>query len=201
MSTYTFPSITANNMTIRLVNNIARYPSPHTGAVQTKKRGAGYMMVDLAFTNLKDAERAELIGFLAKLRGGQHRFTLTMHCENNRGAFGGTPLVNGASQKGGSVSVDGASNSITNWIRAGDIFQLGNELKICTDDANSNGFGEVTINFSPDIRTSPSDNSAIVTSDAVGIFMLATDEQAFINRPGPSVFSDFSISAIEDVRA
>lgn len=199
MSTYTFPTITSNNMTIRLINNIARYPSPHTGAVQTKKRGAGYMMVDMAFASLKTSERAELIAFLAKLRGGQHRFTLPMHCESNRGTFGGTPLVNGSTQKGGTVAVDGCSNTITNWIRAGDIFQLGNEIKICTDDASSDGSGEVSISFAPDIRTSPADNSAIVTSGAVGIFMLATDEPAFINRPG--IFSDFSVSAIEDVRA
>lgn len=199
MSTFAFPSITSNNMTIRLVNNISRYPAPNTGAVQTKKRGAGYMMIDMAFTNLKTSERAELIGFLAKLRGGQHRFTLPIHCEANRGAFGGSPLVNGGSQKGGSVNVDGCDNNVTNWIRIGDIFQLGNELKICTDDANSDSSGNVSISFAPDIRTSPADNSAVVTSNAVGIFMLATDEQSFINRPG--VFSDFSISAIEDVRA
>jgi len=199
MSTFAFPSITSNNMTIRLANNIARYPSPHTGAVQTKKRGSGFMMVDMAFSSLKTSERAELIAFLAKMRGGHHRFTLPMHCESNRGLFGGSPRVAGASQKGGSVTIDGASNTIPLWIRAGDIFQLGNEIKICTDDANSSGSGLVTIAFAPDIRTSPSDNSVVVTSGAVGIFMLASDEVAFINRPG--IFSDFSVSAVEDVRA
>ena len=201
MSTFAFPSITANNMTVRLVNNIARYPSPHTGAVQTKKRSAGYMMVDMAFTNLTTAERAEMVAFLAKLRGGQHRFTLPLHCEENRGTFGGAPLVNGANQKGGTITLDGATGSVTNWIRAGDIFQIGNEIKICTADANSSSGGAVTIEFAPDIRTSPSDNSAVVVSGAVGVFMLATDEQAFMNRPGPNVFSDFSVSAIEDIRA
>ena len=38
-------------------------------------------------------------------------------------------------------------------------------LKMVTDDATSDGTGAVTINFSPSLRSSPSDNASITTTN------------------------------------
>lgn len=202
MSTYTFPSIVPNESTMEIRSNTNRYQSELSGAIKTKKRSGDYLALSMSFRNLEGANRAELIGFIMKLQGTRHRFSVRDHSEYQRGAFGGTPLVAGANQVGTSITVDGASNTITNWIRSGDRFQVGNELKICTADANSNGSGQVTINFAPRLRTSPADNSAIVTANGVGIFMLAEDLVSWVNRPGLNgPISDINITAIEDVLA
>jgi hypothetical protein len=92
------------------------------------------------------------------------------------GARGGTPLVNGASQVSTYASVkttntqnlviDGASNSITGWAKAGDVFTIADVYAVnpvsgetldylqefvVTADANSDGSGNVTLVISPAI--------------------------------------------------
>lgn len=115
------------------------------------------------------------------------------------GALGGTPLVNGANQflldaavttallsaNTQTLAIDGASNSITGWAKAGDVFTIANVFAVnpktrqstgrlqefvVTADANSNGSGQVTLSISPQIISTgkyqnvsagPADNAAI----------------------------------------
>ena len=88
------------------------------------------------------------------------------------GARGGTPLVNGAAQHSDaspqansqSLVIDGASNSITGWVKAGEVITIagvfainGNTKQaytylkpfVVTADANSSGAGAVTLTISP----------------------------------------------------
>lgn len=199
MTTYAFPSIAPTEMVLGVITNTRSFTSPFTGATQTESRTGDRLKLRMAFRNLSSADRQDLIAFLMKLNGMEHRFTVRDYSQTNRGAFGGTPLVNGAGQTGTSLNVDGCSLSITNWIRAGDQFKVGNELKICLADANSNGSGQVTVTFRPALRTSPADNAAITTSSPTGTFMLLQDID-WSTGPGP-VFSDFIVDAIEDVLA
>ncbi|MBL7545616.1 MAG: hypothetical protein JNL11_17485 [Bdellovibrionaceae bacterium] len=102
------------------------------------------------------------------------------------GALGGTPLTNGATADGATtLALDGASNSITGWAKAGDVIQLGGVFAVnpitkkstgklmdfvVTADANSNGSGVVSLSISPAINASgayqnvtnvPADNSVV----------------------------------------
>lgn len=104
------------------------------------------------------------------------------------GALGGTPLTNGATADGATtLSLDGASNSITGYFKAGDVIQCAGVYSVnpqtkqstgqlmdfvVTADANSNGSGVVSVSISPAIVASgayqnvtnvPADNSAITT--------------------------------------
>jgi hypothetical protein len=109
------------------------------------------------------------------------------------GTQGGTPLTNGASQTGASLVTDGWSNSITNVLRAGDVFTIAgvyavnpitkqtlNRLKqfVVTTSANSDGSGNATLAISPSIVTTgttqnvsaaPADNAAITVLGASGV--------------------------------
>lgn len=199
MSTYTFPSVTPNETAIEFVSNTAIFQSPMSGSIQTIDRGGERLMLTLFYRNLKTANRALLAAFIAKLNGQQHRVTLPFHAVDNQGAFGGTPLVNGANQTGNSLTIDGASNGITGWIKAGDVFSVNGEMKICTTDANSDGSGNVTLAFAPRLRTSPSDGAAIETTAPSGTFMLADARQGWNYRPGK--FSDFTLKFVEDIAA
>lgn len=101
------------------------------------------------------------------------------------GTQGGTPLVMGGSQTGASLVTDGWSNSITNVLRAGDIFTIAGvyavnpvtkqttgrlQQFVVTASVNSNGSGQATLSISPSIVDSgtlqnvtagPADNAAI----------------------------------------
>lgn len=83
-----------------------------------------------------------------------------------------TPLVNGASQVGTTIDTDGWRTSGTGVLLVGDHFSLGGELKIVTEQVNSDGSGEATISFMPPIHSSPDNNSAIVFDSPTGIFRI-----------------------------
>jgi hypothetical protein len=193
---YAFPSITPNQSHWSIVANTSIFRG-FNGAIQTQDRGGERWAVELRFGHLRADEKAVMKAFLARLNGSQHRFTLHDHSQIQRGAFGGTPLVNGASQTGGLLIIDGASLSVTGWIKAGDHFSVGGELKMATGDADSDGAGGVQLEFTPRIRNAPANNEPVIIADPPGTFLLATNESDWSNSPGD--FSDFVIKAIEDI--
>lgn len=197
MATYSFPSVAPSSLVWQLVSNAASYPSAFTGAIQTLDRGGERWSATLTFTNLKGDDRAEMDGFISRLNGQQHRFTLQNYAAPQRGTLNGTPLVNGAAQTGSSIDIDGATPSQTNWIRAGDFFSVNGELKQCVLDADSDGGGNVTIEFRPRLRVSPSDNAPVTIFQPTGTFLLANDGVAISSRPG--VFSSLQIECVEDI--
>lgn len=199
MTTYSFPSITPSSSTFELVTNTRTYRSPLTNAVQTVGRRGSLWRATLQFNNLTGADRAAMQAFVTKLNGQEHRFNLHDHSFTRRGTGGGTLRVNGANQSGASLVCDGATASITNYLREGDYVSFGNELHLITADTNSDGSGNVTLSIAPPIRKSPADDTAIdYTSPVSGVFMLASPA-SWSNQPG--VFSSFTIEAIEDVLA
>jgi len=199
MTTYSFPSITPSSSTFELVTNTRTYRSPLTNAVQTVGRKGSLWRATLQFNNLTGADRAAMQAFVTKLNGQEHRFNLHDHSFTRRGTGGGTLRVNGANQSGASLVCDGATASVTNYLREGDYVSFGNELHLITADSNSDGSGNVTLSIAPPIRKSPADDTAIdYTSPVSGVFMLASPA-SWSNQPG--VFSSFSIEAIEDVLA
>ena len=199
MTTYAFPTLSRppNNMVVEYRSNTDIFRSPITGAIQTADRGGEHIAATLTYNSLETADRALLIGFLAKMNGQQHRVTLPFFGVDNQGSFGGTPIVNGASQTGLTLNIDGASNNITGWIKAGDVFSVNGEMKIATADANSNGSGQVTLSFSPRLRSSPPDSDPIETTAPTGVFMLSNPTQTWNYRPGD--FSDFVLNFFEDI--
>ena len=199
MTTFTFPSITPSASSFELVTNTRAYRSPLTNAVQTVGRKGSLWRATLQFNNLSGADRATMQAFVTKLNGQEHRFTLHDHSYTQRGTGGGTLRVNGASQSGTSLVCDGATASVTNYLREGDFVTFGNELHMVVADTDSDASGNVTLSLAPPIRKSPADDALVGYSTPVkGVFMLASPA-SWSNQPG--IFSSFSIEAVEDVLA
>jgi len=199
MTTFTFPAITPSASSFELVSNTRVYRSPLTNAVQTVGRKGSLWRVTLQFNNLTGADRATMQAFVSKLNGQEHRFTLHDHSYTQRGTGGGTLRVNGASQSGTSLVCDGATASVTNYLREGDFVTFGNELHMVVADTDSDASGNVTLSLAPPIRKSPTDDTIIdYTSPVSGVFMLASPA-SWSNQPG--IFSSFTIEAVEDVLA
>ena len=120
------------------------------------------------------------------------------------GALGGTPLINGASQTGASLTADGATASITNYFRKGDVINLASVQAInpqnyqstgrnfdfvVTANVNSTAGGALTIPISPSIVTSgpfqnvdeaPGDNDAITTFGHASSYASVATRQGLI---------------------
>ena len=93
----------------------------------------------------------------------------------------GTPLVNGGSQTGNTLVIDGCPASKTGYLKAGDYIQLGSGsssrlYKVLTD-TNTNGSGQATLDIWPALRNSPSDNDPVVVSNTKGLFRLSSNIQ------------------------
>jgi hypothetical protein len=94
-----------------------------------------------------------------------------------RGTWAGqSPLVNGASQTGKVLNIDGVTPTTTTCL-SGDWFQLGtgatSRIYRLTKDATANGSGQVTLDFWPRLRETPADNAALTLASPKGLFMLA----------------------------
>lgn len=142
--------------------------SPGPGRIQTRTPLSIGFSWEESFPPLLLTDNA-VNAFLAQLdaywRNGT-KFTIQhLNYQTQRGVGGGTPLVNGASQTGNSINVDGCSNSVT-FLRAGDFARLG-AVGFCqrlTADAVTNGSGQVALQLEPGIVAgqSPGDNAAVL---------------------------------------
>lgn len=172
---------------IASVNFIARSAtgittSPFTLESQVFRNQGERFEADVSLAPMKRDDAEQWNAFFLKLYGQFGTFLLgDPNASVPRGSASttpGTPVVNGASQTGDTLNIDGAPASATGYLKAGDYIQLGSgtssRLYKVLDDANSNGSGEVALTIYPDLRSSPSDGATVVVSDAKGLFRLNT---------------------------
>jgi hypothetical protein len=169
---------------LRATNAVAYSRSPFTFAGQAFAYAGQMWQADVTLPPMKRADAEQWVAWLIALRGQLGTFLLgdPLGC-TARGTPTGTPLVNGADQTGGTLNIDGASNSITGWLKAGDYIQLGTgssaRLHKVLQDANSDSSGNVSLDLWPHIRTAPADNAAVTVSNAKGLFRLSSNEQSW----------------------
>ena len=92
-------------------------------------------------------------------------------------------LVNGSSQIGGSLVIDGLPTSTNGLARAGDWFEVNGELKRLTADLNSDSSGNGYLIFEPTLRTSPANNAPVIFRNPMGRFLLAEESTSWGTRP------------------
>jgi len=185
MITYplTLPSHTGiAQISFRAINTVGVSQSPFTYKQQVVAHSGQRWEADITLPPMRRSDAEQWVAWLMSLRGRLGTFNLGDPVgATPRGSAGGTPLVNGASQLGGTLEIDGCTASQTGWLKAGDYIQLGSggtaTLHKVLQDADSNASGEVTLEIWPYVRSAPSDNATVVTSNTVGHFRLASNEQ------------------------
>lgn len=85
----------------------------------------------------------------------------------------GTSAPTGNSPTGSSISVKGLPVSTNGLLLAGDLAQIGNELKQLTAPLNSDSAGIGFLQFEPPLFRSPSDNNPVIICNPMGKFILA----------------------------
>lgn len=169
-------------ISLRAVNAVVYSRSPFTFAGQAFAYPGQMWQADVTLPPMKRADAEQWVAWLLSLRGQLGTFLLGDPLgATARGTPTGTPLVKGAGQTGGTLEIDGATSSVTNWLRAGDYIQLGSgssaRLHKVLQNVNSDASGNVSLDIWPHIRTAPADNAAVTVSSAKGLFRLATNEQ------------------------
>lgn len=121
------------------------------------------------------------------------------------GYSGSSPLVNGASQLGTSLAIDGLSNSSAiQW--AGDFLSFdvttslsntNRQLIKVQANYSSNGSGEATVTLVTPIRLAPANNAAVNITTPTAFFMLVTPRSVVDYQLGK--FSTFTLDFVERI--
>lgn len=149
--------------------------SPFTGSQQVFRHQGAWWEAEISLPPMRRADAEEWIGFLLACKGRSGTFLLGDPAgASPRGTWAGTPLVEGASQTGEALLVDGFSAGAT--VKRGDYVQLGSGAatrlyKVLTDATET--AGAITLDLWPRLRESPGDNAVVTTSAAKGTFRLA----------------------------
>lgn len=98
-------------------------------------------------------------------------------------------LVNGASQTGSALVIDGLPISTNGLALPGDIVQIGTQLAMIVLPLDSDSGGNGYLQFKPSLRATPADNTPIIFGYPLGRFVLTTNEGGWRDSPGG--FSDF----------
>jgi hypothetical protein len=202
----TFPTHTgvksANFIARNVVGNTL---SPFTFTQQVQKGQGQRWEADITLPLMKRADAEVWISFFVKLNGSYGTFLMgDPNAGTPRGSAAtsaGTPVVNGASQTGSELDIDGLPASAIGYLKAGDYIQLGSagtsELYKVLDDVNSNASGEATLTIWPDLRASPADDATVTVTSAKGLFRLTTNTSDWqINEAG---FYQISFGAAEAI--
>jgi hypothetical protein len=91
------------------------------------------------------------------------------------------PFVNGASQTGDTLVIDGCSPNVTGFLLPGDYIQIGSAsatqfYKVLTQ-VDTDGSGNATLDIWPDLRSSPANNAVVVVANTKGRFRLRENIQ------------------------
>ena len=212
MATYDFPPLVfPSSSRMQLEGNTGLSPSPLIASAQTIDRGGLKWILQMEFANKHGERRGELMSLIAKLRGQANRVRIKVPDDPALGDLRGTPLVNGASQTGNALVIDGCQASVV-WIKEGTYFSVEvngeHELKMATADASTNGSGQTTLTFEPRLRASPANNAPIFVRNATvedpeGVFVMAEPSAGWDSRPfrSSSPLSHFTLVFVEDVFA
>ena len=181
MATLSYPSslYVPQGGRFSLISNTRSFSSPLSGTTQTVESPGARWAGQITYHSLNETQTRELLAFLMKLRGMSGRFFYgdPFH-QTPQGVATGTPAVSGASQTGSSLITNNWTPDTTDILKAGDFFQLDtNELKVVTDDANSDSSGFATLSIEPPLRSSPTHASAIILIQPKTIMRLQNDQQ------------------------
>lgn len=181
MTTYAIPTTVGfSSVEFGLENNNQVFQSPLSNSIQVSELTGARWYATFNLPPMKKDNALEYIGFLQRLQGRVHSFSAydPNHRLPSGTIAGSTLLVNGASQTGTSLILDGGANS-TLVLKAGDFFSVNNELKMVTANATTDSSGDVTVNFVPSLRTSPSNDASITTTNPVCTMKLTGDSTTY----------------------
>lgn len=186
------------SVTMTLVRTVGITASPFTKEEQAFKWPGEIWMADFKLPSLTSrAAAAPWLAFGARLEGKWGRFLMGDPAARlPRGQPTGTPVVDGASNTGNTLETRGWSANAQGVLLEGDYIQIGtgvsSRLKMVTQDVNADSSGEATISIAPDLGSSPADGTAIITTNARGIFRLTENSFSWSVDPGPVYRISFS---------
>lgn len=151
--------------------------SPFTFGQQVQAHQGQMWSADVQYPPLERPDAEAVIAFLLALNGPAGTFLMGDPVgASPRGSWAGTPLVNGGSQAGQVLNVDGFDTGATG--KAGDWIQLGSgasaHLHKLLTDFTVGSPQSAALDIWPRLREAPADNAPLTVSAAKGLWRLAS---------------------------
>ena len=182
-----FPTVTTPARVMLSARDVvAVSASPFTGQVQTFSHAAQWWEADVTLPAMKAASAEQWIAFLLSLRGRKGTFLMGDPAratpQGTAATYPGSPKILLGGQTGGTINIDGLPTTSPGYLLAGDYVQFGSGStatlhKVLTDVTGV--AGAASIEIWPNVRSSPTDNSAVVVSNAKGLFRRADNQQSW----------------------
>ena len=177
----TFPTVSGiKTQRFSLNRTVAVSASPFTGQEQVFQHEGEIWSTQISFPPMLKDKAAVVLAFLLQLRGRRGTFKLgDQDRKTIQGVATGTIRVNGASQTGNQVALDGFANSTSNVFKAGDYIQIGSYLYMVTEDVTSNGSGEANVRIEPALRQgieTIADDATVTYTNTTTIMRLDSNE-------------------------
>tara|TARA_R110000787_G_scaffold42392_3_gene104383 strand:+ start:2331 stop:2951 length:621 start_codon:yes stop_codon:yes gene_type:complete len=168
------------SISIRPFSQVGVFTSEFTGSQQVYAHAGQFLLCDISFPAMKRADAAPIVAALQSLQGALGTFYFGDPAWSYPIGVGtGTPLVDGASQSGTTLTTDGWTASQTGIMKAGDWVQIGagSSRQLCTvlEDADSDGAGDATLSLFPRIRTAFANNVGLTVNNPKGVWRLASE--------------------------
>ena len=163
-----------------LTRAVAVTTSPFTFQTQVHQHQGEFWRTVISLPPMLRSNANIWLSFLLQLRGRRGTFKIgDQDAKTITGVATGTIRVNGASQTGNQVALDGFANSTNNVFKAGDYIQIGSYLYMVIEDVNSNSSGEANVKIEPALRSSIetiNDDTTVVYSNTTTLMRLDTNE-------------------------
>jgi hypothetical protein len=172
------------NIIIGAENAVGISQSPFTYEQQVVVHPGQRWTASVTLPPMKRQDAEPWIAFLMSLKGPIGTFRLPIpDYPGPRGSANttpGTPLVNGASQTGSTLNIDGLPINTVGYLLPGDYFKLNTvspQLYKVLSQVDSNASGQATVDIWPNLRTSPADNAVFRLANIEGLFRLKSNIQ------------------------
>ncbi len=150
----TLPTVTGfTTQNFGLQRVISVTSSPFTKQEQVYEHDGQQWKATFSLPPMLKANAAVWLAFLLSLRGRRGTFKIgDQDRKTIQGTATGTARVNGASQVGNKVALDGFTASRSNVFKAGDYIQINSYLYMVMEDVSANGSGEADVKIEPSLR-------------------------------------------------
>jgi len=163
-----------------LTRAVAVTTSPFTFQTQVHQHQGEFWRTVISLPPMLRANANLWLSFLLQLRGRRGTFKIgDQDAKTIIGTATGTIRVNGASQTGNQVALDGFTASRANVFKAGDYIQIGSYLYMVIADVSANSSGEADVKIEPALRSSIetiNDDTTVVYSNTTTLMRLDTNE-------------------------
>ena len=147
----TATGIRTQNWGLRRITSLTQ--SPFTLQQQVYQHSGEQWNTTMTLPPMLKDKASIWLSFLLQLRGVRGTFKIgDQDRKTIQGTATGTVRVNGASQTGNQVALDGFTASRSNVFKAGDYIQINSYMYMVTEDVSADGSGEANVKIEPALR-------------------------------------------------